>query len=129
MYVDLCCPPFCKTPQKCVSLKLSSKIKTKFIQQSKIKPIEWKYCVDGILSHWNQNKQNINLFIEQANKFHPLIKLTVLISEIKFNFLYTTVFKGDRFQTCPIMDIKTCHTPAETFQYKHFSPSHLLGVK
>ena len=104
-------------------------IKTKLIHQNKIKSIEWNYCIGGIFSHWNQKQQNINLFIEQANKFHLSIKLTAENLESKFIFPYTTVYKKDSFETYPIMDIKTYYMTAETFQYKHFTSSHPPNVK
>ena len=37
--------------------------------------------IDHILSLWDSKKQEINLFVEQANSFHPKIKFTAEISE------------------------------------------------
>ena len=50
-------------------------IETKMISQSKTKPIEWKRFIDDIFSLWDSDEKEINLFIEQANKFHPTIDL------------------------------------------------------
>ena len=51
------------------------------ISQSKTKPTEWKRFIDDIFSLWDSDKKEINLFIEQANNFHPTIKFTVNIVE------------------------------------------------
>jgi len=46
-----------------------AEIETKLICQSKIKPVEWKRCIDDVFFPWNQSKQakqDIDLFNEQA---------------------------------------------------------------
>ena len=58
--------------------------------------------------------QDIDLFIEQANTFHPTIKFTAEISEKEVRFLDTVVYKGERFQNESIFDIKTYYKPTET---------------
>ena len=83
-----------------------AEIVTKLIRQSKINLLEWKRYIHDVFSLLNQNKQDVNLFIEQANQFHPSIKFTAEISESEITFLGTIVYKGDRFQTESILDIK-----------------------
>ena len=104
-------------------------IETKMISQSKTKPIEWKRFIDDIFSLWDSDKKEINLFIEQANNFHPTIKFTAEISDNETTFLDTIIFKGERFRNESILDIRTHYKPTETFQYTHFTSSHPLGVK
>ena len=82
-----------------------AEIETKLVRQSRIKPIEWKRYIDDVFSLWNQNKQDIILFIEQANQFQPSIKFTAEILESEITFLDTVIYKGDRFQTDSILDI------------------------
>ena len=41
--------------------------------------------------------KEIDLFVEQANTFHPTIKFTVGILEKEIIFLDTVVYKGERF--------------------------------
>ena len=106
-----------------------AEFETKLISQSRIKPIEWKRYIDDVFSLWDKSKQDINLFIEQANQFHPSIKFTAEISENEITFLDTIIYKGDRFQTDSILDIKTHYKPTETFQYTHFTSCHPPGVK
>ena len=58
------------------------------ISQSKTKPIEWKRFIDDIFSLWDSDKKEINLFIEQADDFHPTIKFTAEISENETSYYY-----------------------------------------
>ncbi|XP_067024763.1 uncharacterized protein [Acropora muricata] len=102
---------------------------TKLIRQSRIKPTEWKRYTDDVFSLWNKSKQDINLFIERANQFHPSIKFRAESSENEITFLDTIIYKGDRFLTDSILDIKTQYKPTETFQYTQFTSCHPPGVK
>ena len=51
-------------------------------------------------------REEITHFIEQANNHHTLIKFTTEISENKVTFLYTIVYKGERFNSTPILDVQ-----------------------
>ena len=51
------------------------------------------------------------------------------ISEQEITFLDTNVYKGLRFNTESILDVKTHFKPTETFQYTEFTSCHPLGVK
>ena len=106
-----------------------AEIETKLINQSNTKPIKWKRYIDDIFSLWDSNIKEINLFIKQANNFHPTIKFTAEISEIEITFLDTIISKGERFRNESILDIRTHYKPTETFQYTHFTSSHPPGVK
>ena len=109
-----------------------AEIESKLIQQSETKPKEWRRYhldIDDICSLWDSNKKDVDLLIEQANKFHPTIKFTAEISENEITFLDTVVFKGERFKNESILDIKTHYKPTETFQYTHFNSCHPPGVK
>ena len=68
-----------------------AEFETKLIRQSRIKPIEWKRYIDDVFSLWDKSKHDINLFIEQANQFHPSIKYTAEISENEITFLDTII--------------------------------------
>ena len=72
-------------------------------------------------SLWDTTKEEVNLFILEANRQHLTIKFTADISQSEINFLDTTVFKGDRFYKEYVLDIRTHFKPTETFQYTHFS--------
>ena len=84
-----------------------AKIETTLIQQSETKPKECRRYIDDIFSLWDNDKRDVDHFIEQANKFHPSIKFTAEISENEITFLDTVVFKGERFKNESLLDIKT----------------------
>ena len=106
-----------------------AEIESELLGQSRIKPLSWKRFIDDIFSLWDTNKKEIELFIEQANNFHPTIKFTADISDKEITFLDTVVYKGERFSKESILDIKTHYKPTETFQYTHFTSCHPPGVK
>ena len=74
-----------KSKQKCL------------LNESKIKPKVWKRYIDDVFSLWHVNRQDIDLFIEQAYTFYPTIKFTAEISEKEITFLDTVVYKAERF--------------------------------
>ena len=99
------------------------------MSQSRIKSTVWKRFIGMTFSLWDIDKQEIDLFLEQANSFHPTLKLTAEISDKEITFLDTVVYKGERFQKDAILDIKIRYKPTETFQYTHYTSCHPPGVK
>ena len=81
------------------------------------KPTVWKRFIDDGTSLWDIDKREIDLFLAQANSFHPTIKLTAEISDKEITFLHRVVYKGERFQKDAILDSETHYKPTETFQY------------
>jgi len=69
-----------------------ARLEEEIITQSKTKPREWKRYLYDISSLWDSPRQEISLFSEQANKFHPTIKFTAEISEIETTFLDTIIY-------------------------------------
>ena len=104
-------------------------IGTRILSRSRIKRTVWKRFIDDGTSLWDIDKQEIDLFLEQANNFHPTIKSTAEISDKEITYLDTVVYKGERFQKGTILDIKTHYKSAETFQYTHYTSCHSPGVK
>ena len=103
-------------------------VETEILSQSTKKPLVWKRYIDDVFSLWNISIEEINGFIEQANRYHPTIKFTAEISDKETIFLDTCVYKGDRFKDTSILDVRTHYKPTETFQYTHFSSCHPPGV-
>ena len=71
--------------------------KKKKVNENRIKPKVWKRYIDEVFSSWDVNRQDIDLFIEQANTFHPTMKFTAEISKTEISFLDTVVYKSERF--------------------------------
>ena len=92
-----------------------AEIETNLLNQSRIKPIAWRRYIVDVFSLWNTKREDLDIFITQANTYHPKIKFTAEISDIEIAFLDTVVYKGVRFQTESILDIKTHNKQTETF--------------
>ena len=68
-------------------------------------------------------------FIEQAKKHHPTIKFTAEISKTETTFLDIKIYKGERFRSNSVLDVRTHFKSTETFQFTHLSLCHPPGVK
>ena len=93
-----------------------AKVETEISNQSALKPLIWKRYMDDIFSLWTLNREGIMLFIEQANKHHPTIKFMAEISETETTFLDTNIYKGERFRSNSVLDVRKHFKPTETFQ-------------
>ena len=106
-----------------------AKIETNLLNQIRIKPIAWKRYIDDVFSLWDTKREDLDIFITQANTYHPTIKFTAEISDTEIAFLDTVVYKGVRFETESILDIKTRYKQTDTFQYTHYTSCQPPGVK
>ena len=104
-------------------------IEREIIRLSPNKPLVWKRYIDDIFSLWNIDKKDIGSFIELANNHHPTIKFTAEISDTEIALLDTCVYKGYRFESESILDVRTHFKPTESFQYTEYSSCHPPGVR
>ena len=93
------------------------------------KPPVWKRYIDDMFSLWNINIEEIDGFIEQANRETSSNHQIHGWNNKEIIFLDTCVYKGDRFRETSILDVRTHYKPTETFQYTHFSSCHPPGVR
>ena len=105
-----------------------SAVETAILSQSSGKPLEWKRYINDVFSLWDTNREEIDKFIEHANRHHATIKFTAEISDKETTFLDTCVYKGERFKKENILDVRSHFKPTETFQYTHYSSCHPRGV-
>lgn len=91
-------------------------VEKEILRQSVNKPLTWKRFIDDVFCLWDTNKEEIEHFVEQANSCHPTIKFTAKVSQLETTFVYTTVYKGERFEKESILDVRTLYKPTETFQ-------------
>ena len=103
-------------------------VETDILSQSNTKPLECKRYIDDVFSLWDTNREEIDKFIEHANRHHATIKFTSEISDKETRFLDTCVHKGERFKKENILDVRSHFQPTETFQYTHYSSCHPPGV-
>ena len=104
-------------------------IETHILSNSVVKPTIWKWYIAYIFSLWDVSKCDIDEFIKQANSHHPTIKFAAQISTLKLHFWIQLCAKVNDSEVNPSWIIKTHFKPTETFQYTHFSSTHLPGVK
>jgi len=95
---------------------ITTNIEKEILRQSTYKPLVRKRFIDDVFSPWNITKDGVGDFIEQANKFHPIIKFTVEISEKEITFLDANMYKGQRFYIESLLDVQTHCKPTETLQ-------------
>ena len=106
--------------------EITNEIIEKFQHKNKIL-YHARYRDDGIIL-FNGTKEEILNFFEIANSHHRLIKFTYEILEESTTFLDITVFKGERFNTSNILDVKTHFKPTNTFQYLNRTSAHNSAV-
>ena len=104
-------------------------IEKEILRQSVNKPLTWKRFIDDVFCLWDTNKEEIEHFVEQANSYHPTMKFTAKVSQLETTFVYTTVYKGERFEKESILDVRTLYKPTETFQYTNYNSCHPADVK
>ena len=104
-------------------------LEKRLITASPVKRFVWKRFIDDIFSLWNVPMEEVSIFVNFANSFHPTIKFTCEMSSERAVFLDTEVFKGPRLSTLKILDSQTHFKPTETFQYTDFSSCHPFNTK
>ena len=101
----------------------------RLLAASPLKPLVWKRFIDDIFSLWNIPMEEVSIFVNFANSFHPTIKFTCEMSSERAVFLDTEVFKGPRLSSLGILHSQTHFKPTETCQYTHFSSCHPFNTK
>ena len=92
----------------CTDLHLASVLKIileRFHQRKSIK-LHCQYRDDGFMV-FSGTIAEIKEFFNIANEINPLLKFTFEISNSVMNYLDTDIFKGERFQNCGILDVKS----------------------
>ena len=69
---------------------------------------------DGFMIWEKATEENITNFFHTANSLHHLLKFTHTVSKQEITFLDTTVYRGKRFTSSRLLDIKTHTKPTET---------------
>ena len=90
-------------------------LEKQLLAASPLKPLVWKRFIDDIFSLWNIPMEEVSIFVNFANSFHPTIKFTFEMSSESAVFLDTEIFKGPRLSSLGILDSQTHFKPTETF--------------
>ena len=75
---------------------MASDMEKRLLAASSLKPFVWKRF---IFSLWKIPMEEVSVFVNFANSFHPTINFTCEMSSERAVFLDTDVFKGPRLST------------------------------
>ncbi|XP_072020417.1 uncharacterized protein [Amphiura filiformis] len=90
--------------------------------------ISFHVYMDDSLMMWSGSVEQLEIFVSKINDLHPSLKFTHVASENEIQFLDLTIYKGDRFQSSNILDIKCFTKPTETWGYLDRSSCHNPSV-
>ena len=82
-----------------------------------------RYRDDGFMIY-NGNVNDIHELFNMANNHHRFLKFTYEISQTAITFLDVNIYKGKRFFSNSILDVKTYFKPTNSFLYLHRSSCH-----
>ena len=82
-----------------------------------VSPVLWKRYIDDVFCIWPGSLASFEEFMTYLNSRHPTIKFTSEASQASVNYLDLTIYKGDRFYTDHILDIRPYFKPTNKFQY------------
>ena len=77
---------------------------------------------------WGGSLAELDEFIEKINKLSETIKFTYTASETEVQFLDLMIYKGERFRTTNVLDIKCYTKPMETWCYLDRKSCHNPSV-
>ena len=101
-----------------------SYIENQILESSVLQPLVWWRYIDDIFLIWQHGEENLKIFLEHLNNFHPTIKFTADYSHTKVNFLDVQVIRsGNKLITD--LYIK----PTDTHQYLEASSCHVYHCK
>ena len=103
-------------------------LETNFLGTQACKSLMWKIYIDDILSIWDGPEDQLKLFLSELNNYHQTIKFTHSTSYTSIDFLDLTIYKGQRFATGALQDIKPMFKAPNCFQYLHYSSAYPRSV-
>lgn len=106
-----------------------SKIETDIQDRAPDRIAFWKRFIDDIFVIWTGSKEEFKKLMEEANSLHETIKFTYEVSESETVFLDTIVYKGRRFESTGILDLRTHIKVTNKQLYVHANSYHPLSVK
>ena len=90
-----------------------------------VKPTVWYRFIDDIFCVFPGTTEETQNFIDHLNRQHKTIKFTAEISNLRINFLDTTIIRNNDGSLSTTLYRK----PTDTFQYLHFKSYHPLHQK
>lgn len=88
----------------------------------------WLRYIDDVICFWLGPLSEFEEFMKYLNSSHPTIKFTHEISSHSVDFLDLTLYKGQRYKTTHLLDIKPYFKPTNKFQYLEYTSAHPKGI-
>ena len=95
-----------------------------FLYSQAIQPKIWKRYLDDIFVAWTDSLDTLQKLKVDLNKHHPNLTFTFGQEGDSVEFLDSVVYKGNRFRSTGILDIKPYFKPTNKFQYTHQTSCH-----
>ena len=96
-------------------------LEKKLLEGYRLEPIMWLRFIDDIFALWTHGLDELYLFLDYMNDFHPSIKFTMEFSDERLVFLDTIVKKAAYSNTL-LVELYT--KPTDTHNYLHFNSFH-----
>ena len=90
--------------------------------------VSFNIYMDDSLLTWNNSIENLEAFIASLNTKHPSLRFTYTASEKEVQFLDLVIYKGERFKTQNILDVRCFTKPTETWCYLDRNSCHSPAV-
>ena len=89
----------------------------------------WRRYIDDIFIIWTGNYLDLQTYLQKINSIHPTIKFTSEVSDKELTFLDVTLYKGERFSSTNVLDIRTHIKETNKQLYVHKSSYHPPNTK
>ena len=99
-----------------------------FLPTQHSKPLLITRYIDDIFMIWTDSTDELTLFLNDLNRFHPNLHFTHQHSPSSIDFLDLTIYKGFSFAITNILDTKTFQKQLNLYQYLHFTSSHPQNI-
>ena len=99
-----------------------------FLLTQPIQPYYLRRYIDDILVIWIEKPAQLDLFLQNLNKFHPSLSFTHQQSKLSVDFLDVTIYKGPMFPFTNLLDFRTFQKKQNLYQYLHFESDHPKNV-
>ena len=107
-------------------------LEKRLLAASPLKPSVWKRFIDDTFSlNWNVRVEEVSIFVNVANSFHPTIKFTCEKSSERVVFLDTEIFRGPGLSTLNKLSIhKIISSPLKLFSiHTCHSATHSIPMR
>ena len=100
-------------------------LETNFLTSYPTPPKNWQRFIDDIFMIWIDGEQQLRMFLETFNNYHPTIKFTYTMDKNEIAFLDTIVYRSPTHR----IHTRIYHKPTDQKQYLHHHSAHCRNQK